>query len=225
MGTITQLAQVTWTGAGSSSNWSNASNWAGGATQTFRVGANMPNVANVIIPALLNPNDPNSKVYVVYDSASVGNSGSAITNNGTITFNGANNFTWTDNVSGSGGISLTGAGTLTLAGNNTYTGGTNIHSSTLMLGSVSALAGNVVTSSGGRLGLSNGITLQSLTVNGDVTLANDIRTTGAQIYNGKVGLGQSLSLTGSAVTFNDSVGKVMLSDSSGTYDYKTNILS
>lgn len=35
-----------------------------------------------------------------------------------------------------------------------------------------------------------------------------MRTTGAQIYNGKLGMAQSLSLTASAVTFNDSVGKV-----------------
>jgi filamentous hemagglutinin family protein len=206
LGAITQLAQVTWTGVGSNSNWSNSSNWAGGATPTFSIGANVPNVASVIIPAGAN---------VIYDSASVGNSGSAITNNGTIIFNGANNFTWTDSVSGSGGISLTGAGTLTLTGNNTYTGGTNIHSSRLMLGAANALAGNAVTSSGGRLGLLDGVTLPSLTVNGDVTLVNgglgsvgEIRTAGAQIYNGKVGLGQNLKLTGSSVTFNDSVGKV-----------------
>ena len=213
LGAITQLAQVTWTGGGSSNNWSNASNWLNGAIPTFSIAANLPNVANVIIPTNAN---------VVYDSASIGNSGSAITNNGTITFNGANNFTWTDNVSGVGNLSLTGAGTLTLAGNNTYSGGTNIHSSTLMLGAVNALAGNVLTTSGGKLGLVNGITLPGLTVNGDLTLVSDMRTSGAQIYNGQLGLGQSLSLTASAVTFNDAVGKVMLSNQSGTYDYKTN---
>jgi autotransporter-associated beta strand protein len=199
LGTITQLAQVTWTGGGSSNNWSNASNWLGGAIPTFSIAANMANVANVIIPVGAN---------VVYDSASVGNSGSAITNNGTLTFNGANNFTFTDNVSGSGNLSLSGAGTLTLAGNNTYSGGTNIHASSLVIGAVNALGMGAFTSVGGTLGLANGLTLTSLTVNGDVTLCSDMRTTGAQIYNGKVGLGQSLSLTANAVTFNDSVGKV-----------------
>ena len=199
LGTITQLAQVTWTGGASSNNWSNASNWLGGAIPTFSSAANIANVANVIIPLGAN---------VIYDSALVGNSGSAITNNGTLMFNGANNFTFTDNVSGTGALSLTGAGTLTLGGNNTYSGGTNIHSSALVIGAANALAGGILTSANGALGLTNGVTLPSLTVSGDVILRSDIRTAGAQIYNGKVGLGQSLSLTASAVTFNDSVGKV-----------------
>jgi autotransporter-associated beta strand protein len=221
LGTITQLPQVTWTGGGSSNNWSNASNWLGGAIPTFSIAANMPNVANVIIPVGAN---------VLYDSASVGNSGSAITNNGTLTFNGANNFTFTDNVSGTGNLSLSGAGTLTLAGNNTYSGGTNIHSSSLVIGSVSALGTGTFTSVGGTLGLANGLTLNSLTVNGDVTLRSDIRTTGAQIFNGKVGLAQSLALSGSNVTFNDSVGHVgmLYSDYArihGSYIYNLAILA
>jgi autotransporter-associated beta strand protein len=218
LGAITQLNSVTYTGP-SGGNWSNPSNWTTtgtnvtGAIPTFSHAANVPNVANVIIPTNAN---------VVYDSASIGNSGSAIANSGIITFNGTNNFTFTDNVSGAGCMSLTGAGILTMAGNNTYTGGTNIHTSTLIIGSPNALPANVVTSSGGKLGLVNGITLASLTVNGDVTLVSDLRTTGEQIYNGKLGLGQSLTLSAGVVTFNDSVGKVMLSNQSGTYDYKTN---
>jgi autotransporter-associated beta strand protein len=152
----------------------------GGATPTFSIAANMPNVANVIIPV---------GATVVYDSASLGNSGSAISNNGTITFNGANNFTFADNVSGTGSLSVSGAGTLTLTGNNTYSGITNINASALIVGSVNALGtSNSISANGGSLALATGVDLLQLTVNGGVTISSDIRTVGAQVYNGAVTL-------------------------------------
>ena len=201
IGAITQLEQVTWTGGGSNSNWSNASNWAGGATPTFSIGANMANVANVIIPLGSTVN---------YDSATVGNSGSAISSGGIINFIGSNNFTFTDVVSGAGSITQSGTGTLTISGNNTFTGGVDITSKSLIAGSTNALGTGAVTSSGGTLGVSAGITLPRLTVNGPVTLSSDITTSGPQIYNGTVALGQTLTLDAgtSYVTFNDSVGHV-----------------
>jgi autotransporter-associated beta strand protein len=180
LGTINQLSQVSWIGSGANANWSNASNWLGGATPTFSIAANMPNVANVIIPV---------GATVVYDSASLGNSGSAISNNGTITFNGANNFTFADNVSGTGALSVSGAGTLTLTGNNTYSGITNINASSLIVGSVNALGtSNSISANGGSLALATGVDLLQLTVNGGVTISSDIRTVGAQVYNGAVTL-------------------------------------
>jgi autotransporter-associated beta strand protein len=171
------LAQVTWTGAGSNSdsNWSNANNWAGGAKPTFSIGANMPNVANVIIPI---------GATVNYDSATVGNSGSAISNSGTINFIGSNNFTFTDVVSGPGSISQSGTGTLTIAGDNSFSGGINIADKRLILGSSNALGSGSVTSSGGTLGVSSGVTLPRLTINGAVTLTSNVNTNNDQNYNG-----------------------------------------
>lgn len=196
LGTITQLGSVTYTGP-SGGNWANPSNWTTtgtnvtGATPTFSFAANMPNVANVIIPV---------GSSVVYDSASVGNSGSAINNSGTITFNGANNFTWTDNVSGTGGVNLTGVGRLTLAGNNSYSGATNIHASSLVIGSVNALGSAMVISNGGHLSMANNITAMNLTVNGNVSLLSDIRTSGAQIYNGDVLIGGATGMGATPIT-------------------------
>jgi autotransporter-associated beta strand protein len=202
LGAITQLAQVTWTGGGTNSNWSNPSNWAGSATPTFSYGANVPNVVNVVIPAGAN---------VIYDSNVIGNSGSSIANNGTITFVRSNNFNFTDNVSGSGVIAQSGTGVLTISGNNTFTGGVNVSAGqSVVAGSSSALGSGLLTSSGGIFSVAQGVTLPNLTVNGPVTLASDITTSGPQIYNGTVALGTSITLNAgsSSVTFNDNVGNV-----------------
>ena len=195
IGTITQLASVTYTGA-SGGNWSNASNWAGGAIPT------LSNVATVIIPAA---------TTVVYDTANLRalTPTSAITDNGTISFTAVSPTAFANNVSGTGSIAVSGLGAVTLTGNNTYSGGTTIASgSTLIAGSANALGSNAVTSSGGTFATSSGVMLSSLTMNGAVTLGSDIASSGAQVYNGPVTLGQSVILLAptSSITFNNTVG-------------------
>ncbi|MBT8607988.1 filamentous hemagglutinin N-terminal domain-containing protein [Polynucleobacter paneuropaeus] len=197
IGTITQLSSVTYTGA-SGGNWSNSSNWAGGAIPT------LGNVATVVIP--------NGKT-VVYDTANLTNLTpiSAITDNGAISFNSALPTIFGNNVSGSGAISQSGAGALTLTGNNSYSGGTSVASgSTLTVGSNSALGTGAVTSSGGLLNVVSGIVLPSLTVNGSVTVTSDIATTGNQVYNG-------------AVTIDNSSDTTTLSSSSGNINFGSTI--
>ena len=172
IGTITQLASVTYVGA-SGGNWSNANNWAGGAIPT------LSNVAQVIIPV---------GSSVVFDYPNLGSlmPTSTITDNGTLSFEGSADFTLTNQVSGSGVIDHTGAGNLTLSGNNSHSGGTNIHGSHLTLANNNALGTGALTTSGGSLSVANGLTLPSLTVNGAVTLDTNISTVGTQTYNGGV---------------------------------------
>ena len=182
-GTITQLASVTWVGPSSGGYWSNASNWAGGAIPNFN------NVAQVVIPSTIN---------VIYDPVLMHDIGSSIVVNGTITFNGNDAYTFRNQVSGSGIISQAGVGALTLTGNNTHTGGTSINgtNATLIVGAINALGSGSVISSGGKLRVATDtslpvadvFTLPSLTVNGAVTLGTNIKTTGAQVYNGAVSL-------------------------------------
>ena len=180
IGTITQLASVTYVGA-SGGNWSNAANWAGGAIPT------LSNVANVIVP---------NGITVNYDSVAVGQIGSTISNNGVINFTGGNNFNFANAVSGSGSISLSGAGVTTISGNNTYSGGTNINASKLLIGSANALGSGSITSNGGSIALDAAITIPSLSVTGPVTLSSDIHTLGNQTYNGTVTLGAGNAVGG-----------------------------
>ncbi|MDH6249860.1 autotransporter-associated beta strand protein, partial [Polynucleobacter sphagniphilus] len=196
IGAITQLASVTYTGS-SGGNWSNASNWAGGAIPT------LSNVANVIIP---------TGISVNYDSAALVGliPTSTITNNGVIAFAGSNNFTFSNAVSGSGSLNQSGAGVLTVAGNNTFSGGTNINSSSLVIASVNALGTGAVTSNGGTLSLATGVTIPVLTVNGVIILGSDINTVGNQTYNGSVILGSGNTVGGtiSPMLLNSSAGNI-----------------
>ena len=148
---------------------------------------------------------------MVYDAANLTSltPTSAVTDNGTISFTGVAPTTFANNVSGTCSIALSGLGAVTLTGNNSFTSSTTIASgSTLIAGSANALGANAVTSSGGNFATSNGVMLSSLTMNGDVTLGSDIASSGAQIYNGAVTLGQSLILLAptSSITFNNTVG-------------------
>ncbi|MBT8567984.1 hypothetical protein G6698_08200 [Polynucleobacter paneuropaeus] len=193
-GTITQLPSVTYLGA-TGGNWSNAGNWAGGAIPTSTtqviggVSTLVNNVAQVIIP---------SGVTVNYDSALVGQVGSAISNSGNILFNGSNAFNFTNQVSGSGTITQSGAGTLTISGDNTNRSGNTLISNgtTLMIGSLSALGSGSVVSSGGSLGVTGNLVLNSLTTTGPITLVTNIHTANNQIYNGPVTLGAGASVNG-----------------------------
>ena len=170
-GTISQLPSVTWVGPSSGGNWSTQGNWENGATPL------MNNVGQAIIPSGMN---------VIYDSAVVGAIGSSIVSNGSVVFAGSANFNLINNVSGTGSITLTGTGITTLSGNNTYSGGTMINNSALIAGSNQALGTGPIISNGGSLTLAAGVSLPSLTINGAITLASDIRTSGAQLYNGAV---------------------------------------
>jgi hypothetical protein len=170
-GTITQLPSVTWVGPYSGGNWSTQNNWENGAIPL------MNNVGQVIIPTGMN---------VIYDSVVVGVIGSSIISNGSVVFAGTANFNLVNNVSGTGSITLSGTGITTLSGNNTYSGGTVINNSALIANSNQALGTGPIISNAGSLGFATGVTLPALTINGDITLASDIRTSGAQIYNGKV---------------------------------------
>ena len=192
IGTITQLASVTYTGT-SGGNWSNASNWAGGAIPT------LGNVATVVIP---------TATTVVYDAANLSalTPTSAITDNGTLSFTSGLPTTFANNVSGTGSIAQSGAGALTLTGGNSYSGGTTLASgSSLIAGSSSALGTGALNSSGGTFSTS-GVTLPNLTVNGAVVLASNITSSGNQAYNG-------------AVTINNSANSTTLSSSAGNITF------
>ena len=195
IGTITQLASVTYTGA-SGGNWSNASNWAGGARPTLN------NVANVVIPTGVTVNYDNAALVGLLPTSN-------ITNNGVIAFAGSNNFTFANAVSGTGSINESGAGVLTITGNNSFTGDININGSGLVVGSVNALGSGSIISNGGNLSIASGITLPSLAIAGSVTLNTNVNTSGNQIYNGSITLGAdgtySLSSAGGNITFNGTV--------------------
>ena len=234
IGTITQLATVTYTGT-SGGNWSNASNWAGGAIPT------LGNVAMVVIP---------TATTVVYDAANLSalTPTSAITDNGTLSFTSGLPTTFANNVSGTGAIAQSGAGALTLTGGNSYSGGTTLAAgSSLIAGSSSALGTGALNSSGGTFSTS-GVTLPNLTVNGTVVLASNITSSGNQAYNGAVTINNStnsttlksfagnitfastlnagttnqsleLSATAGQVTFNGQVGVATQTYNTGTQSY------
>lgn len=52
-------------------------------------------------------------------------------------------------------------------------------------------AQSLVAETGGKVSVSDGVTLPSLTVNGNITIKSNITTTGAQIYNNDVTIGSS----------------------------------
>jgi len=188
IGTITQLASVNYIGA-PGGNWSNQSNWAGGAIPTLN------NVANVYIP---------SGSSVVYDVATVNAAGamtSNIINNGTLTINESVDTTIANTLSGAGTYAQTGSGVLTISGNNSqsspgaFSGVISIDSGkTLLLGNADALGNGSILSNGGRVGITPDVILRSLSIAGPVNLLTDITTVGNQTYAGAVSFS-----TGSAI--------------------------
>nr|WP_255696536.1 YDG domain-containing protein [Polynucleobacter sp. IMCC 30228] len=204
IGTITQLPSVTYI-ASTAGLWSNSVNWTNGATPTGN------NVGEVIIPV---------GKTVIYDSALVGTTGSAIINNGAINFTGSNNFTFSNNVSGTGTINQSGAGTLTVSGNNAgFTGNLVLSNATALLGSLHAISGGAVVSDNGSLGTTTGTTIQSLLVNtpngiagsANLQLISDITSNGAQVYNANIILNPAagstitLSSNNAGITFNGKI--------------------
>jgi autotransporter-associated beta strand protein len=180
-GTITQLPSVAYVGV-NGGNWSNASNWAGGAIPT------LSNVANAVIPI-------GSTVIFDTPNLSLLMPTSTINNNGVLSFTNTSPTMFANNISGVGMLNLAGVGSLTLTGANTYSGGTNINTSTLIIGSNSALGTGIVNSTGGVFSVVNGIVLPSLTVNGAVTLASSVTSIGTQVYNGPVTINNASNLT------------------------------
>ena len=183
-GAITQRPVVGWRGNASGGLWSDPSNWADGAVPTGS------NVGRVVIADGMN---------VIYDTATVGTITSAIENSGAISFNNSTNFALANNITGSGSLVLSGTGTLTLSGDNSFTGGVNLNSASVILASPTALGTGPLTSNGGTLSVSPGVTLNALTVVGPVTLASDLVTAGAQSYTGTVTLSAG-SAVGGVVT-------------------------
>ena len=122
----------------------------------------------------------------------------------------------------SGGMTFTGSGVTTLTGTNTYTGATTISSGTLLInGDNSAATGAVTVEASGTLGgtgtvgsqvwsegtINPGGSVGTLTVNGNVTMADDSRfhvelagaTADKLVINGDLdlsGLNNSLDVTG-----------------------------
>ncbi|WP_143070797.1 S-layer family protein, partial [Polynucleobacter sp. MWH-Tro8-2-5-gr] len=173
-GAITQLSSVTYMGA-SGGNWSNASNWMGGAIPTLN------NVANVVIPV---------GSTVIFDTPALTNllPTSTITNNGALSFASASNFTLNNVISGTGSLNQSGAGTLTIAGANSYSGGTNINASNIIVDNPAALGSGPINSNGGTLSINAGVQLPSLTTNGAIRLATSVDSLNNQTYNGSVTL-------------------------------------
>ncbi|MBT8516194.1 hypothetical protein G6706_03105, partial [Polynucleobacter paneuropaeus] len=180
IGTITQLASVSYVGT-AGGNWSNQSNWAGGAIPILN------NVANVYIP---------SGSSVVYDVATVNAAGamtSNIINNGTLTMNESVDTTIANTLSGAGTYAQTGSGVLTISGNNSqsspgaFSGVISIASGkTLLLDNADALGNGSILSNGGRVGITPDVILRSLSITGPVNLLTDITTVGNQTYAGAV---------------------------------------
>ena len=200
IGEIKQLSSVNYVGA-SGGNWSSRSNWNNGAIPVNG------NVAQVVIPVGVTvvydyenlsgtivsngtytiKEDGSDRVVKGYDGTINKLPTSTILNNGGILNILVNvNITFSNSVSGTGSVSLSGTGVVTIDTANTYSGETNINSSKLIIGNANAIGSGAITSSNGTLQVTTTDLLSSLTVNGPVKLASDIKTTGAQTYNGGV---------------------------------------
>jgi hypothetical protein len=212
IGTITQLSNVTYTGA-AGGNWSLATNWAGGALPDAN------NVARVIIP---------TNTSVVYDSAAVGVTGSTISNGGNIIFSSASPFNLTNTISGAGTITQRGAGNLTISGNNTMTGVVDIGAYNLTLANSNALGTATLASSGGNLSVASNVVLPNLNTSGNITLATAVNVSNAFTANGYVNALNNINVGGN-LTANDGLSVVGLVTvggnlmSTGTTSFANNV--
>jgi hypothetical protein len=96
-------------------------------------------------------------------------------------------------------------GGITLAGNNTtFTGQINIGSSQFTIANSNAFNNNTIISNGGTLNIAPGVTLEGLTITGNIHLATDIETTGNIVFDGDVVvLKNSSSTTSRTVALSD----------------------
>jgi autotransporter-associated beta strand protein len=196
--TVNALNTVTWTGAAIDTNWSTAANWSNSAIPL------RSNVLNVIIPAGYSVN---------FDATTADNANkptSNIATDGTLVFNLGTAFNLSNEISGSGSINQQGSGTLTISGRNTaYSGNTQINGSRLHLANARALGSGSVVSNGGGLSMDGTIELPALNVIGNVDLHSNIFTTGAQTYNGNLGITVNgdtrLETNNSNISFNGTI--------------------
>ena len=187
--TINRLSSVTWTG-GSSGNWFDPANWAGGAVPDLN------NVANVVIPNGVTVSFNTSAIVppaqlgtVSIDSLG-GSGGNLSQNSGTL------------NV-GTGGISL---GTLTLTGGNLSSQGTVMLTTYNQSNGTSAFSGDLLTTnylqSGGDTTVNGNLNAQtynqsggSSTVLGALTTVNYLQSNGTTTVTGNLTSG-NMTLTG-----------------------------
>ena len=116
------------------------------------------------------------------------------------------------NFSSTGDVSLTG--NFTTSGSQAYGGATNLTDDTVLSGttasfnsSINGNGNNLSLNMSGPTSLSNGaVGLNSLDVNGNVSLAGDFSTTGSQTYTGDQSLEGDTSLSGSSASFSGVTG-------------------
>ena len=181
------LAAHTWTGLGPDSNWSDASNWTGGApsaaesnvTLDFPSGVSNSSAINDISGLTIQAITVEGS-YSIWGTpftldGSVSTSGSAnggLDNDITLGANSTFNCIGQLNLGGviSGGYNISVSGTVYLSGSNTYTGTTTVTSGLLYLGSNNALgtgAGGAAVDTGAAIMLDLGLSVnEPLTISG-----------------------------------------------------------
>jgi autotransporter-associated beta strand protein len=187
-GMMTPIGSSTWTGAGSTGNWSNSGNW------TSALAANAPVVfagtANVITnndsaanteyagmtfnsgagPFVINGNVINLAGNIVNNSTSVQTINTPLVLQANTTVNAASgNVVLGGSISGSFSLSTAGSNTVTLNAANSYTGGTTVSGVALIVGASGALGNGPVTITNGllQLGASTGLAqITSLSISG-----------------------------------------------------------
>lgn len=197
-GDVIQLQSVTWVG-GSSGNWFEANNWAGGALPV------RANVANVIIPT-------GATVLFNHDVAGSPtlDAATTITNNGALAFGSVNPYTLNSSINGLGKIVQSGTGALTLASNNTSSGGVDLNNATLILDNATAVGSGVLRSNAGSLRVNP--VVNQLAVEGSVTLLSDVVANGNLSFTGSVSLASANTVTANNVAYRDQLIKSVNGD-------------
>jgi autotransporter-associated beta strand protein len=147
-------------------------------------------------------------------------SGTVVLNSGLTVGSGNVDFSFDGQFAGSGTLTKVGSGSMTLNGSSTYSGNTVLNASQLVLGNANALGSSALISTNGVLNLASGVTLSGLTINGPITISSDIRTIGAQTYNGNVVIAGTVSLSTSnaSITFNGLIDSATSKANSLTVD-------
>ena len=96
---------------------------------------------------------------------------SAVDDGTSLIFDRSNAYTVANVISGTGSVQQIGTGTTTLTAANSYSGGTTITAGTLAVANAGALSTGPVNLAGGELLATTNVTITSLTLSGNVTLA------------------------------------------------------